>query len=397
MAIDPSIILQGRPANIDVGRTFNNALLNVQGFDNLQQSREQAPLRNRLLTAQTEQAETQAETQAREGKFRNLVFRSQSILPDLQSGNIEGAMASLLADKTELVTGGTPTAETDNAIRLLQQDPTGATLREKVQEIITVGERMGVIKGPQVGTANQRDFQQLQALSEAARQSGDPAQIEQARQFGLTIGVGRESAQDLSDIRVSQAQKISDIELQSAAQKAGASAAGKAAIARSELAFDRVGKIKTNVNNLDEVISLIDQGASTGVIASKLPSVKSASIALDNLQNRLGLDVVGNTTFGALSESELAFALKTALPKNLSGPDLKKWVLRKKDAQLKLAGYLEEVASFLGTPGNTTADFIELQKVKQLDAEQGVIEQPVAQGIETLSDEQLQQMLQQAQ
>jgi hypothetical protein len=145
-------------------------------------------------------------------------------------------------------------------------------------------------------------------------------------------------------------------------------AAGGAAVKRSEEAFDSVGKIRTSILNLDEGIRLIDEGAETGPIMALLPSVRSTAIQLDNLQGRLGLDVIGNTTFGALSKDELTFALDVALPDKLKGPELRAWMVRKKDSQNKLSSYLTEVAQFLGTPGNTTADWIELQKVRQLDA-----------------------------
>jgi lysophospholipase L1-like esterase len=54
------------------------------------------------------------------------------------------------------------------------------------------------------------------------------------------------------------------------------------------------------------------------------------------MRSRLGLDVVGAVTFGALSEGELNLALDVALPTDLSPPDLKKWVLNKKAAQEKV-------------------------------------------------------------
>lgn len=147
-----------------------------------------------------------------------------------------------------------------------------------------------------------------------------------------------------------------------AAVKSATEAAADQAIALSGEAFGQLETVRSAIPNLEEAIQLVDEGANTGVIMSKLPSVQEASIKLDNLQGRLGLDVIGNTTFGALSESELKFALDTALPKNLSGEALKDWLQKKKDSQTKLAGYLEDAAIFLGKPGNTIADFLEMKK-----------------------------------
>lgn len=142
-----------------------------------------------------------------------------------------------------------------------------------------------------------------------------------------------------------------------------------AAVKRSEKAFDQIEAIRANVLNIDEGIRLIDEGAETGPIAAIFPSVKRASVELDNLQARLGLDVLQSTTFGALSAAELAFALDTALPKKLEGPALRDWFVRKKEAQLKLASYLTELALFIGTPGNSTTDFLQLKQLEQLKAE----------------------------
>lgn len=138
----------------------------------------------------------------------------------------------------------------------------------------------------------------------------------------------------------------------------------KAATKLADESFKRLEGVKANIANYDEAIRLIDEGAQTGVITSRLPSVRQASIALDNLQGRLGLDVIGNTTFGALSEAELKFALNTALPQNMQPQALKVWLQQKRDAQEKLAAYLEQASIFLGTPGNTVKDWIELQRSK---------------------------------
>lgn len=149
---------------------------------------------------------------------------------------------------------------------------------------------------------------------------------------------------------------------EAAAVKAAKTTAATQAIKLSGEAFTRLGVIRQAIPNLDEAMALVDQGANTGPIISKLPSVQQASLELDNLQGRLGLDVIGDTTFGALSESELKFALNTALPRGLKGPALKEWLQRKKDSQTKLAEYLEDAAIHLGTPGNTIAGFLSERK-----------------------------------
>ena len=124
-------------------------------------------------------------------------------------------------------------------------------------------------------------------------------------------------------------------------------------------AFAQIGKIKTNIGNIDDAIKAIDAGANTGVIASKLPNITAASVQLANIRNTLGLDIIGSVTFGALSEGELNLALDTGLPTGLAPKDLRKYLVDKKTAQTKLAGYLSEQATYLSKKGNSLAGWLE--------------------------------------
>ena len=167
----------------------------------------------------------------------------------------------------------------------------------------------------------------------------------------------------------------------------------KDAAKASTKAADKVEKINQNIANIDKVIALIDSGAKTGPIRAMLPSVKATSTQLDNLQRKLGLDVVGNVTFGALSKGELDLALSVAIPLKLPTPELRKWLVRKKEAQEKLSDYVEAAAIFLGTPGNTKGEWLKQQKKKRkIRKDRG--EKAAAVGVEfdNMSDEELQKI-----
>jgi len=125
--------------------------------------------------------------------------------------------------------------------------------------------------------------------------------------------------------------------------------------------FEKIAPINNYIANYDDATRMIDEGAETGKIASLLPSFRQASIELDNVQRSLGLNVVGNTTFGALSKGELDLALDVGLPTRLEGKELKAWISRKKAAQVKMRNYLEKAVSYLGE-GNTIADLSKVQK-----------------------------------
>jgi hypothetical protein len=151
------------------------------------------------------------------------------------------------------------------------------------------------------------------------------------------------------------------------ALEAQAAAGGKAAIARSEAYFDRVDKARATIAGIDEAITAIDNGANTGTVAQYLPSVTNASKQLDAAARRMGLDVVGSVTFGALSEGELKMAMSTAMPKDMNPQQLRQWLVDKKTAQTKLASYLESAAIYLGDTDengkpHTVASWAKMQK-----------------------------------
>lgn len=148
-----------------------------------------------------------------------------------------------------------------------------------------------------------------------------------------------------------------------AATAAGVDAA-KQGVAVSGDLFTQFGKVGQSIGNLDQAIAAVDSGADTGVIASRFPSMTQASIELDNIRNQMGLDIVGAGSFGALSESELSFALDTAMPENLDGPELRDWLVRKKAAQTKLRLELLESSVFLNS-GNTIGDLLKMKQSEE--------------------------------
>jgi hypothetical protein len=166
-----------------------------------------------------------------------------------------------------------------------------------------------------------------------------------------------EGEQRVAALASANANEISQAALKSSSQKAA-----DAAIAQSTKTFERIGKLKTSITNIDKAIDAIDRGAKTGAIQSRLPSIRAASVELDNIQKAMGLDVIGNVTFGALSKGELDLALSKAMPTGLDEPALRRWLVDKKEAQEKLAAYVEDTAVFLGTPGNTIAGWLEAQE-----------------------------------
>ena len=143
----------------------------------------------------------------------------------------------------------------------------------------------------------------------------------------------------------------------SAAEETRLKTQASAAIKAGEEAAKSIKKVDVSINNINRAISALDKGARTGAIQRFLPSVAAASVELDNIRNTMGLDIIGATTFGALSESELEFALSTALPDRLNEEQLKDFLIRKRDAQKKARKALANAARQF-SQGKTMAELI---------------------------------------
>jgi len=103
---------------------------------------------------------------------------------------------------------------------------------------------------------------------------------------------------------------------------------------------------------------IIEEGASAGIMQKYMPSFDAATSEFRAIANRLGIEVINSATFGALSETELALALETGFPRNLSGDELIKWIDKKIAAQTKMSQALYNKARSL-TSGITYSSFIQ--------------------------------------
>ena len=144
------------------------------------------------------------------------------------------------------------------------------------------------------------------------------------------------------------------------AQGVGLSQAQKFQAETVKNAFEKSDQMTTSIASIDEAIRSIDAGAPRGVFFNLLPNITEQSASLDRALKQMGLDVVGSVTFGALSASELQVAMATAYPENAPAPELRKFLVRRKEALQKLRAYTEEAAMFLSNPNNTASDWREL-------------------------------------
>lgn len=264
------------------------------------------------------------------------------------SGNAELAATARAIGETAKIDPNAALMDMGLALQVIAPEIAGQifeTGSDRVQSTVAVGPTISVqtmASGETrvVDTANNRVLTGSEAEEAIAKARQGVVEQEQAINFGR--GTGRNEADIATGGEAAASVRAAEI-----GQEQGLEA------------FTRVGQIQSNISNLNQVIAAIDNGAKSGQIESRFPTWNAATIELRNLQNQLGLDVVGSVTFGALSEGELQLALQTALPTNLNESDLRDWIVRKRDAQQKLAGYMTEQARFLSRPGNTLAMWLD--------------------------------------
>lgn len=138
--------------------------------------------------------------------------------------------------------------------------------------------------------------------------------------------------------------------------------------------FQTISKIDASVRNIDRAVKAIKGGAGVGVLEKMWPSIKAASVELDNIRSSMALDVVGATTFGALSAGELALAKDVALPTGLDTDELLVYLRDRKSAQQKLRDYYNEQIQFLDQ-GGTVAGFL---REKERGSQQSTADQALS-------------------
>jgi hypothetical protein len=197
----------------------------------------------------------------------------------------------------------------------------------------------------------------FRALDMQAKASGFAEGTPEYSDFMATRGSGLQAG------AAQTAKNVADINTGGAAE--AAKDIGKATVAAGVSAWEDYGKLQTSLGNIDEAIAALDSGAQSGLVYNMLPNVTEASASLENAMNRMGLDVVGSVTFGALSEGEMRLAMNTAVPQNLAPAELKSWLSKKRAAQARAAEMLANAAQFMTVPGNTINGWIEKNRTNK--------------------------------
>lgn len=384
--LNPNIILAGRGINLQ--GAFNNALAGAGQLQALQQQRQQAPVRNQLLEQRVtagQQLGQQRSAQNRQGVQREIAIGLSAMKQRIDAGDIPGANAvldglGLSADVVSKLRGG------------FVDDAGNPETLETLKAEIDTNLQALTAQQSQLSSVRQREFEALtEGLSEEDKEKArrirlrlDPGAVGAAASTVMIGGVphifdrveqrfieAEVGGEKVTTKTVAKSKSI----IESNVVTARENAKNSAGIVKEN--YDKIQSIAKNMRNLDKAIAVLKKpGAKTGAIERFLPSITAAAVELDNIRKELGLDVVGGTTFGALSKGELDLALEVALPVGLDEPELIKHLEARKAAQLKLTDFLNEGIRFLGGVDedgvpNTIAGFVEFQESKRPGGAQG--------------------------
>jgi len=123
---------------------------------------------------------------------------------------------------------------------------------------------------------------------------------------------------------------------------------------------------------LSEAIEILKRGdANTGVIANMFPDFDRDTIALKNAGQKLGLNIIQNTTFGALSAAEMRLAMQTGFPTIMDEDDLLGWAIKRQNARRKLKTEIISAIDYMQRQDPTLENYKDAQTEwqKQRDTE----------------------------
>jgi hypothetical protein len=380
--------------DVELGRSVNSGAIAGNNLMVARDYNQAAPLRAEARQAEVDLAKTQAASEREEQRMKSLAMGAVDVAARWDRNNPKAALDYIQARKSILPNTGNgydtkDTEELEAAILSGDMDAAEQMIRNGVQ----VAQMKGYLQQPaDPRTTKQRNLESAGIMpgspeySQAMMGGGNSSMGDVRGQKGGTdiVMIG-DAPYTLGTVFDPLSQKWSNqlvpvtdptggggqiefpgssgvVPSQRPGQKqneAQATKAGEMATARSEKYIDQLDGIRLGISNIDDAIAALDDGAETGVVYNMFPTMREATLKLENVGRRMGLDVIGAVTFGALSEGEREMAMATALPRGLKPPALRQWLVDRKIAQTKLADYYQEAAIYLSKPGNTSATWLE--------------------------------------
>ena len=376
MAIDHRIIQQiGVRNNAPALNMFQNTLSQVQNRNIQQQQADQSaalqPFRQQLLeqqVAQGQQQQTQGRQQQILKSVNDFALGNRSLIQNAQStGDFTGLRNAMVNRSAQLQQQGLPTETTDEGIALIDAGQGGQVISALGDSVNLFNQQQG--RGE---TAKQREFGTLTSgLSK--EQKAEATLIE----LGLSPRAVGSAVQTINDKNI--AEQIGNVKATIRQREKFGELTASSRAKTIDSGFEKIVKIDAGLRNIDRAVAELNAGAGVGAIEKFLPSFRASSVALDNIQKSMALDVIGSVTFGALSQGELDLAKEVALPTGLDTPQLIKHLTDRKSAQEKLRGYYQEQIQFLDQ-GGTVAGFMR-SKEREISNQPEQVAAPVTQSV----------------
>ena len=354
-----SIALGGRLRNDREGRQFN-ALANAAMTG---QTTEGEPVEDRSALIQQMALEFPERFERMQGSLGLISQTQKNEAADfalrLKSTPFDQRQALIEQRSQKLTAEGRDPQHTDSLQGMTEQNQNDAL--DVIQLMpLTPKERLSKT---QLSSASEREF-------EALIKNLPPEEQEKARRVKLGLAPRAVGSAVQTITEAGGAEEVGETVAVIEQRKEFGKKTGASRAKAIDSGFDRIVNIDKGIANLDRAIIALDEGASTGVMQKFSPSIRTASIELDQIRNTLALDVLNSATFGALSEKELELTKETALPDKLSPPELRDWLVRRKAAEQKLRDYFQEQIDWLevGGPdgkGGTVAGFLRMKRRQQ--------------------------------
>jgi hypothetical protein len=313
-----------------------------------------------------------------QGQREKLLFDTKSVIQG-------AAQAKAIADpkarlnflkkrREEILSRNGDASHTEEAIALYESgDIKGGN--ELIDRVVDMGVQSGILK-PQGAQkpAGVQEIEQLIAIAENP-ESTDLAKNSARRALGDMAKVGTLSTDErvannpeiqklITDYLANKAKETTEATEDVKTTEAGKRKAVSIAVDFAKDTNSKIGSLASLNSNYQSAIDQLDAGAETGVIYEMLPSFDKANQILDNIASQAGFDLA-KSGGGIITEADMEWGMRTAIPQNLSPPALKEFLTKKMEAQNKIINHLKEVTTFLGDGTKTLSDLYNKEGTKK--------------------------------
>lgn len=387
--LNPNISLGVKvPSASNAINIYENALTNNQNrkIAQAQEDRraQQAPLNQQEQQQRIDINKTAIDEQKENRIIRSVAEFGVKLKPVLESGNTDQAISMLMQRSRDLQEQGLPVDETIDGIQALQHGDTQSVLNG-VNTAQQIAQQRGLF-GQNTGSAGQRELSNLlsiaqdpnsteleknsalRALGDKAKASGGVAKIidiggvpheydpvsKTARP--LVINNKNVTTDTVGASEASIAEDVTTAEEKVKTMQTGRRGAISKAVDFASNASDKLINYGESSRVYQEAIDALNGGANTGQIYAMLPTFDTDSILLDNIASRSGFELA-KSGGGIITDADMKFGLRTAIPQNLPPEELKEFLRKKIEVQNKISSNLNDAILFLGGGDKTLKDW----------------------------------------